>query len=168
MFRPDSGLDSITDSVTGLPDSRVFTVVLERKIALARRTLKPLSIIYFEVENFDSFAPYIQEHALRSTSRVIANSVRESDTICGLGHSVLAVVLDATSEAGAIWAADRVRKANSEAPSRDVVSLSAGVACYPSHAMEALDLMEAAKDACLRAQAHGRGRIEVAAESDRA
>ena len=106
MFRPDSGLDSITDSVTGLPDSRVFTVVLERKIALARRTLKPLSIIYFEVENFDSFAPYIQEHALRSTSRVIANSVRESDTICGLGHSVLAVVLDDTSEAGAIWAAE--------------------------------------------------------------
>ena len=47
MRGPEVSVESVTDSVTGLPDGRVFTVVLERKIALARRTLKPISVVYF-------------------------------------------------------------------------------------------------------------------------
>ena len=166
MRGPEVSVDSVTDSITGLPDGRVFTVVLERKIALARRTLKPISVVYFRIDDFESFAPYIREHAMRATSRVITNTVRESDTICGLGDGELVALLDDTSEAGAVWAADRVRRANGESPSRDVVSLSAGVACYPSHSMDAEELLAAAELACARAQAHGPGRIEVAVEAD--
>ena len=166
MRGPEASVDSITDSVTGLPDGRVFSVVLERKVALARRTLKPISVVYFELDEFASFAPYVREHAMRSTSRVITNTVRESDTICDLGSGVLVALLDDTSEAGAVWAADRVRNANAESPSRDIVTLSAGVACYPSHAMDAQDLLEAAEAACRNAQIHGPGRIEVAAEGE--
>lgn len=166
MRGPEVSVDSITDSVTGLPDGRVFSVVLDRKIALARRTLKPISIIYFELDEFDSFAPYVREHAMRSTSRVITNTVRESDTVCDLGDGVLVALLDDTSEAGAVWAADRVRNAHTDSPSRDIVTLSAGVACYPSHAMDPTDLLDAAKTACGSAKTHGPGRIEVAIEGD--
>ena len=166
MRGPEASMDSITDSVTGLPDGRVLSVVLERKMALARRTLKPISVVYFELDEFESFAPYVREHAMRSTSRVIINPVRESDTICDLGGGVLVALLDDTSEAGAVWAADRVRNANSESPARDIVTLSAGVACYPSHAMDAQDLLDAAESACRNAQSHGSGRIEVAAEGE--
>ncbi|MEC7916764.1 MAG: GGDEF domain-containing protein [Actinomycetota bacterium] len=166
MRGPEVSVDSITDSVTGLPDGRVFTVFLERKIALARRTLKPISVVYFEIDEFESFAPYVREHAMRATSRVMTNTFRESDTICDLRDGVLVALLDDTSEAGAVWAADRVRKANAESPSRDVVTLSAGIACYPSHAMEAHDLVSAAQSACNQARAHGPSRIEVATEGD--
>jgi len=166
MRGPEASVDSITDSVTGLPDGRVFSVVLDRKIALARRTLKPVSIIYFELDEFASFAPYVREHAMRSTSRVITNTVRDSDTICDLGHGVLVALLDDTSEAGAVWAADRVRNAYTDSPSRDIVTLSAGVACYPSHAMDPQDLLDAAQAACCSAKTHGPGRIEVAIEGD--
>ena len=84
MRGPETSADSITEAITGLPDGRVFTVMLERKVALARRTLKPVSVIFFEIDEFDSFAPYIREHAMRATSRVITNTLRESDTVCGL------------------------------------------------------------------------------------
>ena len=86
----------------------MLSVVLERKMALARRTLKPISVVYFELDEFESFAPYVREHAMRSTSRVIINTVRESDTICDLGGGALVALLDDTSEAGAVWAADRL------------------------------------------------------------
>ena len=60
MRGPETGADSITEAITGLPDGRVFPVMLERKVALARRTLKPVSVIFFEIDEFDSFAPYIR------------------------------------------------------------------------------------------------------------
>ncbi|MAW70263.1 MAG: GGDEF domain-containing protein [Actinomycetota bacterium] len=163
MRGPEASVDSITDTITGLPDGRVFKVMLDRKVALARRTLKPVSIIYFNLDDFDSFAPYIREHATRVTSRVITNTLRESDTVCGLGGGVLVALLDDTSESGAVWAANRIRQSSAEAPSRDVVSLSAGVSCYPTHAMDAEDLITAARAACERALSHGPGRIQVAA-----
>jgi len=166
MRGPETSADSITEAITGLPDGRVFTVMLERKVALARRTLKPVSVIFFEIDEFDSFAPYIREHAMRATSRVITNTLRESDTVCGISAGTLGALLDDTSEAGAIWAANRIRQANAEAPSRDVVSLSAGVACYPIHAMDCEDLIDAARAACLRAAEHGPGRIQVARNVD--
>ncbi len=72
MRGPEVSVDSITDSVTGLPDGRVFTVFLERKIALARRTLKPISVVYFEIDEFESFAPYVREHAMRAPSRAVS------------------------------------------------------------------------------------------------
>ena len=166
MRGPETSADSITEAITGLPDGRVFTVMLERKVALARRTLKPVSVIFFEIDEFDSFAPYIREHAMRATSRVITNTLRESDTVCGISAGTLGALLDDTSEAGAIWAANRIRQANAEAPSRDVVSLSAGVACYPIHAMDGEDLIDAARAACQRAAEHGPGRIQVARNVD--
>ena len=155
MRGPETSADSITEAITGLPDGRVFTVMLERKVALARRTLKPVSVIFFEIDEFDSFAPYIREHAMRATSRVITNTLRESDTVCGISAGTLGALLDDTSEAGAIWAANRIRQANAE-----------GVACYPIHAMDGEDLIDAARAACQRAAEHGPGRIQVATNVD--
>ena len=166
MRGPETSMDSITDTITGLPDARVLTVMLDRKVALARRTLKPVSVVFFEIDDYESFAPYLREHATRGTSRVITNTLRESDTVCGMGGGVLVALLDDTSESGAVWAANRIRQASAEAPSRDVVSLSAGVACYPSHAMDGEDLMEAARSACVNALSHGPGRIQVSEGTD--
>ena len=76
MRGPEVSVDSVTDSITGLPDGRVFAVVLERKIALARRTLKPISVVYFRIDDFESFAPYIREHAMRAKRTTIRTAVR--------------------------------------------------------------------------------------------
>lgn len=157
--------ESISDPVTGLPDHRFFELSVDRKVALARRTLKPLSVTYFEIDDFDTFAPYLRDHAMRVLSRVVRNTLRDSDTICQFRPGVVAAVLDDTAETGAVWAADRIRRALLDTPARDVVTMSAGLACYPSHALDHEELQAEAERALSTARALGPGRIEVAATS---
>jgi diguanylate cyclase (GGDEF)-like protein len=164
MRMPDAeGVESISDPITGLPDERFFALSVDRKVALARRTLKPVSVCNFEIDDFATFAPYLRDHAMRVMARVVRNTLRDSDTICQLRPGAIAAVLDDTSETGAVWAADRIRRALLDTPARDVVTMSAGLACYPSHAMDAPDLVDVADRALATARALGPGRIEVAA-----
>jgi diguanylate cyclase (GGDEF)-like protein len=155
--------ESLSDPVSGLPDGRFFQLSVDRKVALARRTLKPLAICVVEIDDFKGFAPYLRDHAVRVLTRVMQNTLRDSDTVCQLREGVLAAVLDDTSETGAVWAADRIRRALLETPAREVVTVSAGLACYPSHAMAADDLLNEAEHALSTARGLGPGRIEVAA-----
>lgn len=167
MRMPDAeGVESISDPITGLPDERFFGLSVDRKVALARRTLKPVSVCNFEIDEFATFAPYLRDHAMRVMARVVRNTLRDSDTICQLRPGAIAAVLDDTSETGAVWAADRIRRALLDTPARDVVTISAGLACYPSHAMDAPELVEVANRALATARALGPGRIEVAAVVD--
>ncbi|MFV1992048.1 MAG: GGDEF domain-containing protein [Acidimicrobiales bacterium] len=163
----ESDLDnSILDPVSGLPDRRFFTIALDRKVALARRTLKPLAVGLFEIDNYSSFAPYLRDHAVRVLSRVVQNTMRDSDTVCHIDEALIAVVLDDTSDTGAVWAADRIRRALLDTPAKDIVTMSAGLACYPSHAMEAKALLEESTRALIAARMVGPGRIEVAKLED--
>ncbi|MCP3937551.1 MAG: GGDEF domain-containing protein [Actinomycetia bacterium] len=165
---PNSGplpasTESLNDPVSGLPDHRFFELAIDRKVALARRTLKPLAIAVVEIDDFGGFAPYLRDHAVRVLTRVMQNTLRDSDTVCQMRDGVLAAVLDDTSETGAVWAADRIRRSLLETPAREVVTVSAGLACYPSHAMSAGDLLGEAERALKTARDLGPGRIEVAA-----
>lgn len=154
--------DSILNGVSGLPDRRFFVISLDRKVALARRTLKPLALGVFRIDEFEEFAPYLRDHAVRVLSRVVQNTMRDSDTICHIDDAVIAAVLDDTSETGAVWAADRIRRSLLETPAKDIVTMSAGLACYPSHVMDADALLDEAYRALNAARALGPGRIEVA------
>ncbi|MEM8902943.1 MAG: GGDEF domain-containing protein [Actinomycetota bacterium] len=158
--------ESILNSVSGLPDKRFFVISLDRKVALARRTLKPLALGVFQIDDFDDFAPYLRDHAIRVLSRVVQNTMRDSDTICHVDAAVIAAVLDDTSETGAVWAADRIRRSLLDTPAKDIVTMSAGLACYPSHAMDAEALLDEAYRALNAARALGPGRIEVASVAE--
>jgi len=160
--RAASDRDSIRDPISGLPDRRYFEVALDRKVALARRTLKPVALAIFEIDDFVNFAPYLRDHAVRVLSRVVQHTVRESDTVCHVDQAVIAAVLDDTSETGAVWAADRIRRSLLDTPAKDIVTMSAGLACYPTHAMDAEDLTREAYRALAAARSLGPGRIEVA------
>ena len=61
-----------------------------------------------------------------------------------------------------MWAAERIR-AGFARDGGPVERLSAGVAAYPSHALDADDLLERAERALTRARANGRGQVEIAA-----
>jgi len=162
MGQVPADTESLNDPVSGLPDGRFFELSADRKVALARRTLKPVALAIVEIDAFESFAPYLRDHAVRVLARVMQNTLRDSDTICRIREGVLAAVLDDTSETGAVWAADRVRRSLLETPAREVVTVSAGLACYPSHAMGAEDLISEAERALRTARGLGPGRIEVA------
>ena len=81
--------------------------------------------------------------------------MREGDTVFCLGESAALAVLVDTAEPGAVVVADRVREALRASPVGDSLTVSAGIACYPSHALDAVELVARAGHALEAADAEG-------------
>jgi diguanylate cyclase (GGDEF)-like protein len=155
-------LDMVFDPATGLLDERFFPVIVQQRVAAARRQLQPLSIVLFEIDGFADEAEGVQADALKALGEVIRKTLRECDSACRIGDLMGAAILEDTTEAGAVWAAERVRNALAHNPSGRSITLSAGVACYPSHALGAPELVAMAGKALETARARGRDHVEIA------
>ncbi|MGH9036007.1 MAG: GGDEF domain-containing protein, partial [Acidimicrobiia bacterium] len=150
------------DSVTGLIDRAYFRVTLSQRVASARRQLQPLSLVLFELDDFEKARPDRRDRALRLLGAALRRTLRESDTACRYGDHAVAALLEDTPEAGAATAAERVRRAVTHTPTGRSFTLSAGIACYPSHALDAHDLLRRSVQALATARAAGRDRVEIA------
>jgi diguanylate cyclase (GGDEF)-like protein len=153
------------DAATGLYDERYFAVLVQQQVAAARRSLRPVSVVVFEVDGMTDSDTETQVQALGVVGEVLRRTLRESDSACRLGDLMVGAILEDTAEAGAVWAAERVRGALLSSPVGDSLTLSAGVACYPSHALGATELVQASSRALDEARARGRDRVELAPES---
>jgi diguanylate cyclase (GGDEF)-like protein len=153
---------STNDPVTGLVDKAFFRVSLGQRVASARRHLQPLSLVVFELDGFERARPERRDQALRLLGSAIRRTLRECDTACRYGDAAVACLLEDTPESGAAAAAERVRKAVTMSPTGRSFTLSAGIACYPSHALDAHDLLRRSVQALAAARAAGRDRVEIA------
>jgi diguanylate cyclase (GGDEF)-like protein len=153
---------STNDPVTGLVDKTFFRVTLSQRVASGRRHLQPLSLVVFELDGFERARPERRDQALRLLGSALRRTLRECDTACRYGDSAVAALLEDTPESGAAAAAERVRKAVTMSPTGRSFTLSAGIACYPSHALDAHDLLRRSVQALAAARAAGRDRVEIA------
>ncbi len=154
--------DSVLDPITGLPDVRIFSILLDRKLALARRALQPLSIVLFEVDGWEQLSRIPARVAQRFAARLVRGTLRESDSVCHCAEGILAAILDDTPHRGAVWAADRVRREVAARSYQTGVTLSMGIASYPTHALGAAVLRDRAYAALFVARSLGPARLEVA------
>lgn len=158
-----AGAAPYVDSTTGLLDARYFEPALQSRVAAARRLLRPVSVVLLQVERDPSGPGGVNRDAvMRAFAAVLSSTLREADTACRLEGDRFALILEDTPEGGGVWAAERIR-AGFARDGGPVQLLSAGVAAYPSHALEAEDLLERAQRALGRARASGRGQVEIAA-----
>lgn len=153
------------DPATGLYDERYFAVLVQQQVAAARRSLRPVSVVIFEVDAPAETEQSIRDQALGVVGDVVRRTLRESDSACRLGDLMIGCILEDTSEAGAVWAAERVRGTLLSSPIGDALTLSAGVACYPTHALGAAELVQQAGRALDEARTRGRDRVELAPDS---
>jgi diguanylate cyclase (GGDEF)-like protein len=153
---------STNDPVTGLVDKTYFRVTLSQRVASARRHLQPLSLVVFELDGFERARPERRDQALRLLGSALRRTLRECDTACRYGDAAVAALLEDTPESGAAAAAERVRKAVTMSPTGRSFTLSAGIACYPSHALDAHELLRRSVQALAAARAAGRDRVEIA------
>lgn len=155
-------LDMVFDDLTGLLDERFFAVIVQQRVAAARRQLQPLSIVLFEIDGFADASDGARSDALQALGDVLRKTLRECDSACRIGDLMAAAILEDTTEAGAVWAAERVRNSLAHNPSGRSITLSAGVACYPSHALGAPELVAMAGKALESARSRGRDHVEIA------
>ena len=153
---------STNDPVTGLVDRSYFRVTLGQRVASARRHLQPLSLVVIELDGFERARPERRDQALRVLGAALRRTLRECDTACRYSDTAVAALLEDTPESGAASAAERVRKAVTGSPTGRSFTISAGIACYPSHALDAHDLLRRSVQALAAARAAGRDRVEIA------
>jgi diguanylate cyclase (GGDEF)-like protein len=164
---------SIRDALTGLYNRRYLEETLAREIRRAERTNQPLSLVMFDIDRFkhfnDTFGHGAGDLLLREVGRVLASVSRGEDVACRYGGDEFlimltgAVLADARRRAEDIAEAARHLEVSYRGESVGAVTLSLGVAAYPTHGATADALMRAVDAALYRAKQHGRARVEVAA-----
>lgn len=162
LRHPASLRISSNDPVTGLVDQMHFRSTLSQRVASARRQLQPLSLVVFELDGFERTGDERREQTMRLLGSVMKRTLRESDIACRFGESAVAALLEDTPDSGAACAADRLRRALGATPSGRTLTISAGVACYPSHALDAHELLRRSVRALAVARAAGRDQVEIA------
>ena len=160
-----------TDPLTGIANERTVARILELEIARAARQGSELSLALFDVDDFQSTnrnsGPEAGDDVLRRVAAVLAESVRLVDTVGRIGGDEF--VLVAPGSAGAT-VARRVIDGIAALPAvaGKQMSVSAGVARFPTDGGDAETLIAAATAALVLAQGAGPGFVAetgVAAES---
>ena len=94
-----------TDPGTGLYDGVHLPVLARQMVASARRSLRPVSVVCFELEGPDGGAP--NADALGAAAAIVLRTLRESDASFRTGDHRITALLEDTGEDGALWAARR-------------------------------------------------------------
>jgi hypothetical protein len=141
---------------SGLLTAEYFRLAVQTRVTAARRFLKPLAVVNLKVQGPEGDRPTSNLHI----AEAVAKELRDCDTACVLSGNAIGIVMEDTSENGAIWAVERLRRSLAE--SHPDVNVWAGIACYPAHAMEADEVMQQAEAALARAEEWPQHRIEVA------
>ncbi len=153
----------ITDPETGLFNEEFFLATVDKRVSAARRALRPLAIVLLEAVEHE-VGGGARPVAPRAVAGCLVEAVRDADTACRLVDGRFAVVLEETNETGAVWTAERVRRHLVEHDAGRTVW--AGVACYPAHAFDAIQILDQARRALTAAKDWDQHRIEVAAVPD--
>jgi diguanylate cyclase (GGDEF)-like protein len=153
-----------TDPLTGLANVRTFERVLELELARAGRQGSEVSVAIFDVDGFAATNEIAGREAgddvLRSVASVLAGAVRLVDTVARFGGDEF--VLVAPGAAG-MTVAQRVLEGIAALPAVEgrAISVSAGVARFPTDGGDAEAIVAAAQAALEKARAEGRGSIEA-------
>ncbi len=163
------GLPAITDTteweldpVTGLLRERHLSVLLQQAVATARRRVLPVAVVFWELDGTVHVAADARDQAITALGAIAWRNLRENDAIFRLGEYAAVAVLIDSSEDGALLVAERVRQSLRSSPIGDSITVSAGIACYPTHALDAAELVSRAGGALEVARASGYDHDHVA------
>lgn len=148
-------------AVDGPPllEEHFLATTLRGRLAVARRSLRPLSMVCFEAIETDGGRLTVPV-ATADVAQVLRRTLREADIAGRAGEGTYACILEDTGADGAVWTAERVRRNLVE--SGRARRFRAGVAAYPVHGLEAEELEAKARAALDAARDWATDRIEVA------
>ncbi|HEX3693150.1 MAG TPA: diguanylate cyclase [Solirubrobacteraceae bacterium] len=153
-----------TDPLTRLSNRRGFRELLDLELQRARRAEGELTVLVGDLDHFkevnDRCGHEVGDRVLQRVARVLGEGKRQVDSTARVGGEEFAVVLGGTGEDGAFVVAERLRCALRDEFARDNVpiTMSFGLASFPSHGETAASLLRAADEALYAAKDSGRNR----------
>ncbi|MCC6217678.1 MAG: diguanylate cyclase [Polyangiaceae bacterium] len=162
---------SVHDELTGLYNYRHLHVRLGEEFKRAERYHDPLACVVLDVDRLqqanDAGGRGLGDDVLRAVAEALRKSVREVDVVARFGGDEFLVILPSTHFAGSVTVAERIwREVGARTFSGHQrtlgVTLSMGVALFPSRDVRTKDaLLRAADTALLQAKRDGGNRICV-------
>jgi diguanylate cyclase (GGDEF)-like protein len=157
---------SVTDGLTGLFTRRLMEDMLEKEFVKAKGAQLPLSVLMIDVNDFkqinDKLGHMAGDEVLQHIAKYVRGCVRSSaDYPCRYGGDEFLVLLVGANMDAALQVGKRLLKeveGSKELPrlsSGDKVSLSIGVASFPTHAETKAKLLDLADKAMYEAKGQG-------------
>ncbi len=163
------------DPVTGLQTRKAFQERLQESYLIARRLRHPLTVVRIEIDHMPAYVKQygsnVSEAILRHVTRHLARYFRKSDTLARFGQEGFAVLMPHTTIVDALKKVEQVvqgirdsslKIGRHEGSFEVKVSVSAGVAEFPSHVDNPNDLLRFASDALHRGQSRERAGVTLA------
>jgi diguanylate cyclase (GGDEF)-like protein len=153
------------DTLTGLPNRRMFFDRLEHAIANSRRSGKQLAVLFVDIDHFkeinDTFGHAVGDSVLINVAILLKSSVREVDTVARLGGDEFVILLDTIDDPQHVTAI--VRKLHDLFQHvmhinglELTVYASMGVGIFPRDGKDAEELMQNADHAMYNSKKDGR------------
>jgi len=161
---------AIHDPLTGLFNRRYLAEYLAHELKRAERENMPISLLMMDVDHFksinDSYGHKTGDKFLIAIAEFLQNNSRGSDIACRYGGEEFILVLPGADIQVAYDRAEqfRLQCAQIEIQYENIeisITVSAGIATYPSHAEMAEDLIIKADQALYHSKQHGRNRVTV-------
>ena len=164
---------AVHDQLTGLYNRRYMEEMLDREISRATRFGTPLGVVMIDVDHFkrfnDAFGHEAGDTILSALGGFLRAHTRAEDIACRYGGEELLLILpdadvDATRrKAEELLEGIRQLRVESHRQTLGPVTVSMGVASFPTHGSQGSDLVRAADLALYRAKSDGRDRAVSAA-----
>jgi diguanylate cyclase (GGDEF)-like protein len=142
---------AISDPLTGLANYRHLIDVLEAEIERSGRTGREFSVLLLDLDGLksvnDRFGHLVGSQALRRLAEVLRVHSRAVDTPARYGGDEFALVMPETGAHAARFVASRIRERLAKQAEQPNITVSVGVAIYPSSGVTAERLLMAADEA---------------------
>ena len=158
----------VTDPLTGVSNRRHLLETLEIETSRARRSKTSFAILMADVDHFKKFndmhGHIAGDEALKAVAVVLKEVTREIDHVARYGGEEFLVALPDTDIDGAVRAAERIRERLAETgvvvqEQSVTLTLSTGVAEFPTDGESPESLIAAADAALYQAKRRGRDRV---------
>ena len=163
---------STRDSLTQLYNRRYIQDALERELARATRSEKPLAVMMMDIDHFkrynDTYGHDAGDHVLREFGALLRNAIRGSDIASRYGGEEFLALLPETDAESAGLRAEQIRRQVSglglefRGEQLGQITVSIGIAAFPDAATSVDELITHSDMALYRAKANGRNCVELA------
>src|SRR6202045_2083809 len=157
------------DGLTGIFNRRFFELRIMEEIERARRYGTGMAVIMADIDQFkrlnDEFGHLLGDEVLRQVSSLFHQQLRKVDVVCRYGGEEFAILLPQITAQHAIAIAEKLRRMVESYQFPGVprtITISAGVAAFPTHGKTRDDMIRAADSGLYAAKQAGRNRICLA------
>jgi diguanylate cyclase (GGDEF)-like protein len=158
---------SVTDALTGLYNRRHLMGTLATEVQRSQRLRRPFSVLMADVDHFkqynDTHGHPAGDAALARIAEILRKTTRGVDCVARYGGEEFVVMLLETTLGTATIVAERIRAhVAGEQFANGRITVSIGVAEFPSHGDTPESLIESADAALYEAKDRGRDRVVTA------